>query len=92
MKIKIKFSHSKESKLSSCSPSTFHFPPDGATGPVLMRGEWNIHEIDLKADDVLEFATTKFNDEYDFKVWRGGKLLNADTFTVPVKFEKAKKK
>lgn len=77
MKITIKLSHSKKSKQHHVTPFTFHFDKESGTGPVLLRGSSISETHDLQEGDVIEFSTTNFTDEFDVKMWRGKKLLNA---------------
>lgn len=76
MNITVKFSHSKKSPLLHVSPSTYFLDDKCSTGPVLMKGETSEIDFDIKDGDVLEFGTTKFTDEFEFKIWRGKVLLN----------------
>ena len=79
MKVNIRFKHHKKSPHYSMGPSTFYFDKDCSTGPVILKGEQWECPFDVKAGDVLEFATTKFSDEFDFKQYRRGKLVNGAT-------------
>lgn len=79
MKIKIRFKHNKKSKLRCISPATFHFDKDCSTGPVISKGKEYIVEYELKPNDLIEFSTTKYNDKFDLKIFRGKRLLNGST-------------
>lgn len=77
MKVNIVFKHSRKSKQYAFSPATFFFDRDCSTGPVILKGSKHGYELDVRAGDTLEFSTTKFDHEVDFRHWRGDKLLNA---------------
>lgn len=88
MQIKISFKHSEKSKIKYVSPATFFFSEDCSTGPVVEQGEIREWKEDLKEGDRIEFSTTKFDDEFEIKIWRGKKLLNAPSFKSKVKSKK----
>lgn len=77
MRIFVKFSHSRKSSMHALVPGTFRFSKDCGTGPVIEKGKSWCAEYDLKEGDVVEFATTKFDDEPELLIWRKKVLLNS---------------
>lgn len=73
----IRFKNHTKSKCAWMSPFTFYLDVDSSTGPLIPRGQdWEM-VAPVKSGDVLEFSTTKFAGEFDFKHLRGKRLLNA---------------
>ena len=92
MKVKIIFKHSKKSKLYSFSPATWHLAKDCSTAPVIMKGCKAGIIMDLKPFDTLEYSTTKFDDEIEFKVFRRGRLVNGPTAAAKKRVDKKMKR
>ena len=76
-RINVRFTHSVKNKnkyaeISDC----FFIDEEASSGPIVERGQSSTICIEPKNGDVYEFSTRKFDNEYDIKIWRRGKLLN----------------
>ena len=91
MKIKVRFTHHKKNPNKYATPSTFHFDADCSTGPVIERGTGVTMEFDVKVGDTIEFATTRFEDEFDVFHKRRGRILNGPTAAEKRKAERDRK-
>jgi hypothetical protein len=74
--IKIGFTHHKKNRSKYAELSTFFFDEDSSSGPVVERGKSTWLALDARDNDIIEFSTTKWDGEYDIKIFRDGKLVN----------------
>ncbi len=80
-KIKICFAHSKNSARKYAELSAYFFNASDSTGPLVQRGESYWMALKAQEGDVVEFSTTKYDGDFDLKIYREGKVFNSSSWT-----------